>query len=594
MSTPRQWVVVVSREHGFEDAPPDLTAVSETRTVFFDGQIYDRADLERELGLPSDLPRRDAELALAAYERWGEGTPEHLNGVFSLVAWDAERKALQAVRDPLGIRPLFRCERGDRVLLSNSIAVLTHDPRVPADVSPIALAGLLSGRLPYHVETFFPAVQRVPQGHAWAWGLGAPTLRRYWDPLPPSEPIEWADPDELEQFDALLERAVARALSNGPAGLFLSGGIDSVAVAAYAADLERKAGRSPWAFSLVFPDESVNEEGVQRAVAAALGLPQTIIPLDEAVGSEGVFGAALSLAADWPSPLQNPWLPAYLRLGQEAAARGFQTVLTGGGGDEWLTAGPFYAADLIRALQFRELFAFAAAYRRSYPHSGLRVAHNVVWRFGLRPLLVDAVRPVLERMAPPLLTARVRRQLPDWLAPDPVLRRELYERQPKVPSTLPSGSIYVREGRRALEHPLIDFEMEETFEAGLRTGAAVLQPYWDPDLLNLLYRVRPEDLNRGGRSKGLVRETLDSRFPDCGFRGQRKVVALHFFQELVLHQAAKARARLGPVTALADLGIVDPIRLEANLDRIVEKRDLRQTHRIWDTLLMEMWLRSHQ
>lgn len=585
--------MAASRERGLEDAPPELTAADERHTVLFDGVLYERESLERELGLEVNRARSNAELVLAAYQRWGDATPEHLNGIFSLVAWSAKDRALQAVRDPLGIQPLFRCEQGETVFLSNSIGALTLDPRVPTDVSAATLAGLLASRLPYHEETFFTHVQRVPQGHAWRWGAGITGLRRYWDPLPPGEPIAWANADELEQFDVLLERAVARTLTDGPVGIYLSGGIDSVAVAAYATDVERRAGRAPRAFSLVFPDEDVNEEGVQRAVAASLGLPQLMLPLEEALGPEGFFGAALTLAVDWPSPLHNPWLPAYLRLGDEAAAQGCRTILTGGGGDEWLIAGPFYAADLIRGFQLGQLFAFAAAYWRSYPHSGWRVAENVLWRFGLRPLLADAARPFLERHAQPLLRARLRRRLPDWLAPDPALRRELYERSPTAAASASHGSIYVREGRRALEHPLVDFEMEEVFESGLRTGARILQPYWDADLLDLLYRVRPEDLNRGGRFKGLVREALERRFPDCGFKSQRKVVATHFFQDLVLGQGGQARKRVGRVTALADLGIVDARQLESDFDHILATADRWHAQRIWDILLMETWVRSH-
>jgi asparagine synthase (glutamine-hydrolysing) len=593
VSAPAVWVVTASRESGLEDAPVELTAADEQYTVLVDGELYERDGLARELGLKPDPSRSDPELVLAAYARWGNATPERLKGVFSIVAWNSRKQTLQAVRDPLGIRPLFRSQDGTTVLLSNSIEALTRDARVRADVNPVALAGLLSNRLPDHEETFFTGVRRIPQGHVWESGPGGSGRRRYWDPLPPEEPLLWAGADELEEFDTLLERAVARTLSEGPVGIYLSGGIDSVAVAAYATDIERRrSGNTPRAFSLVFPEADVNEGDIQRAVASSLELPQLVLPLDEAVGPEGVFGAALALAADWPSPLLNPWLPAYHRLSREAVARGCRTILTGGGGDEWLTAGPYWAADLLRARRLRELVAFATAYRRSYPHSGWRVAHNVAWRFGLRPLLVDAVRPFLERRAQPLLTARLRRKLPDWLAPSPALRQELYERRPTAQSTVHHGSIYVREGRSALEHPLVDFEMEETFESGIRTGARIRQPFWDADLLALLYRIHPDELNRGGRSKGLVREALDRRFPECGFRSQRKVVATHFFQDLVLREAASARKHVGPLTALAELGIVDPTRLEADFDRIVRTRDRWQTQRIWDILLMETWLRS--
>jgi asparagine synthase (glutamine-hydrolysing) len=591
VSAASAWVANVSLERGLEDTPAELTASDDRYTVFFDGTLYEPEDLTRSLGLPSDVERPETDLVLAAVRRWGESTPEHLRGIFGLVVWDAAEKALYAVRDPVGIQPLFRCERGNSVLLSNSIGALTHGQRAPAAPSPIALAGLLANRMPEHDETFFTHVRRVPQGHVWRWDREHATLRRYWDPLPDDEHMKWASGDELERFDALLEQAVARALAFGSAGIFLSGGIDSVSVAAYAADLAKRGGRTPPAYSLVFPQEA-NEEDVQRTVAASLGLPHVVMSLSDATGPEGVLEAALSLATEWPSLPLNPWLPAYLRLGKKAAASGCRTILTGGGGDEWLTVTPYYGADLLRNLEFRRLGSFAANYRRSYPRSSWWVGKTVLWRFGLRPLLLDAARPLLERRARRLLRARLGRILPDWLVPDMRLRRELYDRPFEAELPTPHRSVYLREIRRGIEHPLVDAAMEEWFEYSSRVGAVVRMPYWDVDLLELLYRAHPEDLNRGGRSKGLVRDILERRFPDCGFKSQQKVIGTHLLHDLILHEAPRARKRVGPITALQELGIVDGPRFDAAADRTISARDRWRTQKVWDILLMETWVRA--
>ena len=161
MSAPAVWVVTASREHGLEDAPTELTAADERYTVLVDGELYERDNLARELGLQPSPSRSDAELVLAAYARWGDATPEHLKGVFGIVAWSSGERLLQAVRDPLGVRPLFRYENGTTVLLSNSIGALTRDERVQADVDRVAIAGLLSNRLPDHEETFFSPTYRT-------------------------------------------------------------------------------------------------------------------------------------------------------------------------------------------------------------------------------------------------------------------------------------------------------------------------------------------------------------------------------------------------------------------------------------------------
>jgi asparagine synthase (glutamine-hydrolysing) len=590
VNAPTEWVVAASCERGIEDAPLGFIAADERHTVLFDGVFYERESLERELDLPARPARTDAELVLAAYRRWGDATPERLNGTFTIVAWNAAGRTLQAVRDPLGIQPLFRYERGETVLLSNSLGALTR--RVSASVSPIALAARVARRTPNQEETFYSDVKRIPQGHIWRRASGTSDLRRYWDPRPPGEHVVKGDPIEPEEFDALLERAVARRLSGDPVGIYLSGGVDSVAVAAYAADLERRSDRTPLALSLVIPGEEVVDGETQRAVASSLDLQQILLPLEDRRREDGILGAALALAADLPAPLLNPWLPGFLRLNDEAAARGCRTILTGNGGDEWLTT-QILAADLIRTLRFRQLAAFASAYRRSYGQSDWRIAKTIFWRFGLRPLLIDGTQPFLERRARPLLRRRLGRLLPTWLVPDRALRRELFDRPTSPPPSTSSRSVYLRAASKIYDHPLQDSDMEEIFEAARRSGIRLVHPFCDLDLIALRYRVRPEDLNRGGRPKGIVREALDRRFPVCGSATQKKVAAANFFVDLVCREGPLLLKRLGRMTALAELGVVDPVRFETDFDQMAGNRDPRHVARIWDVLTLESWLRSH-
>ena len=85
--------------------------------------------------------------------------------------------------------------------------------------------------------------------------------------------VRWADEEELENFDALLDQAVDRCLALGPTAIYLSGGLDSISVAAVATDRARNRGlNDPLALSLHFPEPQSNEEKVQRGVARELGL----------------------------------------------------------------------------------------------------------------------------------------------------------------------------------------------------------------------------------------------------------------------------------------------------------------------------------
>jgi Asparagine synthase len=138
-------------------------------------------------------------------------------------------------------------------------------------------------------------------------------------------------------------------------------------------------------------------------------------------------------------------------------------------------------------------------------------------------------------------------------------------------------------------------EMEETFEQGRRVGAAIRAPYWDADLLELLYRMPVEVLNRGGRAKGLVRDALARRFPDLGLQRQRKVISVRFTTSLLFREAAGAWAAVGGVRALADAGVVDPKGSEQAVESFLTGgADTRNMQALWDILNLEVWLRSWQ
>ena len=92
---------------------------------------------------------------------------------------------------------------------------------------------------------------------------------------------------------------------------------------------------------------------------------------------------------------------------------------------------------------------------------------------------------------------------------------------------------------------MLAMENEECFESWRMMGVRELLPFWDPDLIKLLYRIPPEFLNRGGRSKGLVRDMLARRFPHLGFERQKKVVAIDFFRSVsITHVGTPRRPKL--------------------------------------------------
>src|SRR5258707_6539426 len=164
------------------DSVPPLYAERAGCGVIFDGALYNRRDLERELGdFLTAAASNDAEIILLAYERWGEGLLNRLRGTFSLVIWDSDSEIFMCLRDPLGNHPLFYAETHGELLVSSTISALTEHPHVSGAVNRGVMADYILDRHAFD-ETFFEAVRRVPPGHVLRLARRARSLFRYWDP----------------------------------------------------------------------------------------------------------------------------------------------------------------------------------------------------------------------------------------------------------------------------------------------------------------------------------------------------------------------------------------------------------------------------
>jgi len=560
---------------------------------FFQGVLFDREDLAGS----SQPDCSDAKLVLHAYAREGEAALSRLRGSFVVAIVDGARGRAILARDPMGSHPLFYAEAGSCVLFAVSPGRLLGRAGVSREFNRAALADYLCNHWPDPHETLFKAVRRVPAGTRVLLSKGRLQFDRYWDPAPVGRPLQWLTPEEASGFDDVFERAVKRCLGHGRPGIFLSGGLDSISVAAVATDCARASGQSlPLALSLGFPDPECNEQDRQMAVARGLGLPQLLLGYDDAVGCRLTFQQALELTAKAAAPILNVFQPAYSALAQRAGLDGVRTILTGEGGDDWLTVTPYYAAELIRRGALLELAEFLGTLRRSYPVNPFKLVRNVVWQSGLRPLGGMG----LHRLFPDAHAAgRVKRFLagdPAWLALDPDLRLEHQHRAASaMGSSDPPDGFYFRELRTGLHHTLTSWSAEERHEQGRQIGIRFLHPFCDPDLVEMLYRMPPRLLNAGGRSKGLVRETMAKRFPGLGLERQRKVWATSFFQGLLLQEGPALTDLAGDFPALSGLGIVDGPALAAFIRQALMQRPIGASRlgQIWQTISLEMWVRAY-
>jgi asparagine synthetase B (glutamine-hydrolysing) len=535
---------------------------------------------------------------LGRFEHRGDDVITEVRGEAVVVLWNGRAGRLLAMRPPGTTRRLFYAANDDGLLLADDLRRLSERLRSDVGLNRAALASIVAERWYGAHETCLETVSRVPPAHALVWEAGDVTLRQFWDPLPAGQPVEWIAEGVAERFDQLLEEAVERAVGSQRPAIFLSGGLDSVSVAAAASTMAARERRpTPLALSLAMSDPGCDERATQESVAARLGLDQIMLDFDDAIGDTGFLGAALELAADWPEPLQNFWLPAYMRMARIARERGCRIILTGGGGDEWLAVTPLLASDYLRRMRLGSWWRLVQTLSRSYEFSRPRLMYNLGWRFGLRPVAVEGALRAIGSVSKELVSSvlRYRRRLPAWLAPDPVLRRILDEREAELVErrmAMPREDEYVRECRRAVAHPLVAIEQDELAEEGGRTNTLRRQPFFDPDLAEFLARVRPDLLCSGGRSKGLVRDRVAALCPGLGFEDQRKVVGTGLVVNRMRIEIGRVWDRLGGPRVLGGLGVVDPRRLgHLSQSLATGQADARALFRGWTILSTEAWVR---
>lgn len=581
------------------------TAETPDATVVFDGLLHNRDELQRRLfGHDERPPRTHAEVVARAYLRWGQAVFEHLHGVFAAVVCDHERREVLAARDPLGVFPLFYAQTTYGWYFSTNLGAMLDRPGIAATINRAHLVTWLTFVWAVHDETTYQEIRRVPTSYRLTVDADDhATLARYWRPMDEDGTIDWLSEKDMASFGPLVEQALNGYLRLGRAGIYLSGGLDSVSVAAYAEALVRVNGRqTPLALSVQFPNTETDESKIQRDVARQLGLELVIIPFYDLIGSRNIVREALRFTAAFAVIHPTEWLPAYVRLGALGQKRGCRLILTGAGGDEWLGVTPYYGADLVRRGDVAGLVRLISAFAHSYRLRPRAIARDTLWEFSIEPLARDWAAHVTGGVAPDWLRDRRRRhwqgKWPDWLAPDPALRRELDQRVELILDTQNRyrriKSVYARQLLESIEHGAVSAEYEAVFEEGRRSGMPKFSPFLDSKVVSFLLRTPPELLNQGGRSKGLIRETVAHRFPHLGFDRQRKLIGGTLFKDVIHPQAREILTEMGGALALERAGIIDHRRLAAALGTGDTAGDALPGWQVLYLLHVENWLGTHE
>ena len=316
----------------------------ETAWIVFNGEIYNHAELREQLQARGHRYRTnsDTETIIHLYEEYGCNCVQHLRGMFAFAIWDTKKQRLFIARDRLGIKPLYYRLTPQSLAFGSEIKVILAEGTQPAfnrRVLPEYLAfGYVSGS-----ESFYEGITKLMPGHTMEVGLdGRVRIERYWDLPVTDEDSARGENYYVEQYRDLLEQAVnSHLMSDVPLGVFLSGGVDSSAVAALMTKLRCAPVET---FSVGYAEDTYSELPYARTVARHL----KSIHHEVLVSREQFFDALPQLIWHEDEPIAWPSsVPLYFvaRLARDRV----KVVLTGEGSDETLGGYARYAFTLKNA-----------------------------------------------------------------------------------------------------------------------------------------------------------------------------------------------------------------------------------------------------
>ncbi len=236
-------LIVVDPEGGRQ--PMSITHQGHMYTICYNGELYNTEDLRAVLrgkGYTFN-GHSDTEVLLISYIEWREECVNHLNGIFAFSVWDSQKEHVFIGRDRMGVKPLFYSEKDGGFLFGSEIKALLAHPDVKPEVAHGGLSevlGLGPSRTPG--EGVFKGVKELRPAHAMTFSKDGLKIWRYWNVKSEKHADSFADTVSNVRF--LLSDAIKRQLvSDVPLCSFLSGGVDSSAITAIAANTYRDEGK---------------------------------------------------------------------------------------------------------------------------------------------------------------------------------------------------------------------------------------------------------------------------------------------------------------------------------------------------------------
>jgi asparagine synthase (glutamine-hydrolysing) len=319
--------------------------------VTYNGETYNFRALRQELESLGHRfrSRTDSEVIVHGYEQWGVDLPRRLNGMFAFAVVDLRTRpvTLHLVRDRLGVKPLYYVASNERLIFGSEIKSILAAPGVSGRIDLESLHRYLAFLWVPGPQTMFRHIYKLLPGHYLTWRAGSYSTRPYWDAR--FQPAKDRKPRDLaNDLRRILREAVERhMISDVPLGVFLSGGLDSSAIAALASEIGSEPLKT---YTIAYrPEDSILEQSdedasVAREVSERFGTKHHEIVVDPRVTD-------LLPEVVWhlDEPVADPAaISTYLIC--KAARPDVRVLLSGQGGDEIFAGYRVHSACRIASL----------------------------------------------------------------------------------------------------------------------------------------------------------------------------------------------------------------------------------------------------
>lgn len=457
------------------------------------GSVDNADDLARHLDRPAraNVGDQPAAIVAAAFRSYGNGLPERLRGAYACIITDGE--SLWCFRDHLGLATLFYRDDGNGFHAATEAKQVVAGAGIPFEPDLDVLEAIFYSDYDDETPSALRGVRRLPKSMLIHARPDRSRVSRYWYPERLLETATMSPDEVAAGFHRMMEQAAERSLG-GDDVIALSGGIDSPAIAAYAAPVHlRKTGSPLSALSAVYPhmpscDESEYIEVVARDIGLKLHTFQRARPTMEGL-------------QDWVRLFDGPAPQWTVSQGEEfhrkARELGFRTIMTGEVAEFVIDSRHHVVDHLLLHGRLPSAFGYLASER----------AAGASWKY--------LFRSVAGALAPRPLLARYLRMRhpkdgyrPAWLLPQTPLERPEYR------------SYFMEPRERWKQGQLTGFNgpglsMEADSIAQAVAGVRTRRPWADVDLWEFFLRMRAETKFPKAETKGLVRRLLRGRVPDA-------------------------------------------------------------------------------